>query len=211
MSFGVKITNGNDETVIDGTNPMLVLSGTRTVNGSLRTVKDGSQNYLYSIPSTAVLSFVQIPVGTTVAVTSNGLVSDAGTLSFRDTKLVSVVSRPTSGYGMMILDPSGNVNFLDTEGMMGISEVLQLPADGSTIACDKSWYALPMMQQYAQGNTVNTPYYGEGIKRVDASNVQMRMLSSIVSGTINYTTWTDSYANNPNIHPLDYYVLAGLT
>lgn len=112
MSYGISITNNNNETVVDAQSSLLVVETETTLSPNASNNTQGPIWYRYTTPANKLVMF-NIPVGHSLVRVTNEPTYFWSTLSSASVAYCDFAKDVTlsSGYGMRVFDASGNAVF----------------------------------------------------------------------------------------------------
>lgn len=124
MSYGISITNANNETVIDDSSPLLLVDSFGTVSPLESAVVGGKTWYRYgNFPSNSIPLF-KINIGDSLArAGANKLWSTVNNAEIAVCKLAKDITPATSGYGLQVLNQNGGLVYEALEKLVRFKSI----------------------------------------------------------------------------------------
>lgn len=188
MSYGFEVTNAAGEVLVNSDDPAFQIVADETLTGTAF-----GSFYQYDYVDSTALVFANLGVGDWIVKYLNYIYSNLASLPVRKVKPSNLLTDPTSGYGMVIYDATGDITYCASNDLMDINNMFILPANASTVSCSDTWFAVASNRPDLNDPFMNgTPGYllATGVKRESATTI-VKHVEQVGSGPPYANTSTD--------------------
>ena len=180
MTFGFFVNNANGERVIDDESPLFHVTQDVTINYTSGSAGQYSFDLSSYVDGNSLI-FVNVPSGDFLVTYLTTFYFPNSTMQIRKCVLADALTKASSGFGMQVLDASGNLTWRADKSILAVTDPYTLPGStfgtGTLTTGGEDWFCIPNTRIYYQPNGPSYLQIAEGFQRPDATTIKGKSIS----------------------------------